>query len=159
MTPMRLNDRRLVLRMLEYWSRVRAERDFPSVKDIDPAEIADDWSNCLLVEVGFDSDLPTFRYVGQDLSIPEWAEAAGHAIAECPVKTLLRIATSYIPKVLERRAPESVDGQTVVRDGMIMYRSILLPLSTDGVRIDTILGAANCLYLKRYSSRKTIRRR
>jgi hypothetical protein len=36
-----------------------------------------------------------------------------------------------------------IEGQTTLRGSGILYRSVLIPLSEDGVAIEYVLGAAN----------------
>ena len=67
-----------------------------------------------------------------------------HALSEVPVDTLLGQATLYWRKVVEKRVPISIGGEFRHRDGrLILYRSIILPLSADERQIDHLLGAAN----------------
>jgi hypothetical protein len=142
--PFLSEDRRLVTRVLAYWDTLRDARAFPGASDIDPAAIEDDWAMCFLVTVGSHPGRCVFRRIGEDLRIPGWDEADGHTVMECPENTLLRKAASYMPKVLEKRVPVSVGGEFEDGDFKVLYRSILLPLSDDGVQVNCMLGAVNC---------------
>jgi hypothetical protein len=142
MTPRPEQERRLVLRVLSQWQQACGDRDRPAVADIDGALFGDDWANCFIVGLPEDGE-PVFLYVGDVFAGPGWADIAGRRVAECPEGTLLRAAASFIPGVLARGIPMSHGGPGFNFDRPILFRSILLPLSEDGVRIDALLGAAN----------------
>ncbi len=63
-------ERRLVLRLLGYWQELRGTRNYPSLKDIDPATIAADWPDCVLIERREPVKLSTYRHVGHRLLPP-----------------------------------------------------------------------------------------
>jgi hypothetical protein len=56
--------------------------------------------------------------------------------------TLLHCATSFLNRVRTEHA-SAAEGIGKHRGTPVFYRSILLPLSEDGSRIDGVLGAAN----------------
>ena len=144
MTAFLPNERRLVIRILELWENLRGARRFPSVSDVESADLGADWANCFVIAVGARPEQPSFRYVGRDLLIPDWDEAAGRAVADCPEHTVLRHALSYMTKVIDKRVPISIGGEFDVDESRIVYRSILLPLSDDGTQVNFLFGAANC---------------
>jgi hypothetical protein len=47
-------------------------------------------------------------------------------------------------EVLDRRIPISLGGTFDIDDSRTVFRSIILPLSDDALRVDSVLGAANC---------------
>jgi hypothetical protein len=136
-------ERRLVLRVLSRWQEACGdERDRPARGDLDPEQFGDDWASCFILDLP-ESGEPVFLYAGAAFAGPGWSEAAGRRISECPEGTLLRAATSFIPRVLARGIPMSNGGPGENFGKRILFRSILLPLSEDGTRIDALLGAAN----------------
>jgi hypothetical protein len=144
MTAFQSNERRLVLRILELWELLRGERRFPSVADVEAADFGADWPNCFLIAVGATPEQSAFRYVGGCLLVPDWDEAVGRAVADCPENTVLAQASSYIAKVLDKRVPISLGGNFEAGETRTMYRSIMLPLSDDETRVNFLFGAANC---------------
>jgi hypothetical protein len=137
------NERRLVLRILDYWEYLRGERRFPAPGDVDPAELTEDWRNCVLVDTTGAPDSWVFRHVGAEFSGLGPVAEAGIMWASCDKNSFLGLTTSYIPKVLDRCVPVSVSGEIDQGGSVIRYRSVLLPLSEDGDRVTAILGAAN----------------
>jgi hypothetical protein len=137
------SERRAVLRVLRYWRTICGERDFPGREEIDPAGIAFDWKNCFMVELSGRGGVPSFLHIGEALRIPAWGDGRGARVTDCPPGTVLSLASGYIEKVLESRAPVSQSGSAVHIGRPVLFRSILLPLSSDGARIDALLGTAN----------------
>jgi hypothetical protein len=136
-------ERRLVLRVLNHWQDLCGDRPYQSRGQIDPERFGDDWANCFILALDAGAE-PLFLYAGTAFAGPDWTDAVGKRIGECPEETLLRSAATFFPRVLDRRIPMSVGGPGVNFGRAILYRSILLPLSEDGERIDALLGAANC---------------
>lgn len=136
-----VQERRLVLRMLAYWSDLKGERDFPTLAEIDAKDIGEDWRFCALVAL--DHDLPRSRLltVGNDLA-PVGAPLPD-TLGKIPPGTLLAAAVERLDWMLLRRVPLSLGGQLDRADGPFLYRKILLPLSTDGAEIDHVLVVAN----------------
>ena len=141
------SERRLVLRLLDYWRRVTAERRWPRPGDFYPAALPDLWRFCFLIDLtGTDrGGERTFSYIGDFHREMYDLDMIGTAVAKADPNILLSRATSYIDEVLERQVPVTCGGRFVDRRGYgVLYRSILLPLSNDNDTITAILGAANC---------------
>lgn len=141
--PAAITERRAVLRVLRHWRAACGSRDFPSRRNIDPTEIASDWKNCFIVDVPGSDGVPSFAYIGEALQIPAWQGRCGARVTDCPPGTVLAVATNYIDKMLENRLPVSHSGSAMHGGHVVLFRSVLLPLSDDGCRIDGVLGTAN----------------
>lgn len=136
-------EHRLVMRMLTRWRRVADGGDFPRRSQIDPMAFGEDWANCFLIDVDPVPERSRFAFLGANLADPSWPIFERQCVADCVDGTLLRVATSYIGRVVAKQAPISVGGAALHFDVPILYRSILLPLSERGEAVDGILGAAN----------------
>lgn len=138
-------ERRLVVRILDYWRQIAPAGAFPARGDIDPAAIPDMWPWCAVLDIeGQESD-PAFSYIGDHLK--EWcgANLTGKPLSETPRNTLVEKAFAHFGQVVEKRAPISLGGEfSDYRGVTILYRSIVLPLADDGKTIVALLGAANC---------------
>jgi hypothetical protein len=138
------NEQRLVLRVLAQWRGLCGAKSLPRRSQIDPQVFGPDWSNCLLVDV--DPARPErsrFAYVGERFRDPSWPTLERQSIAECRENTLLHVSTFYLARVVAKSVPISTGGVGIHLGVPIIYRSILMPLSEGGSRIDGLLGAAN----------------
>jgi hypothetical protein len=125
-------ERRLVWRVLRHWTEVADRGRFPRRDEIDPWILSEDGANCLLIAVEAPIELSHFVAVGVNL-----------AVALCPTDTLAGVLLSRVPRVVSARRGLIIEGGATLRDMGILYRSVLLPLSDDGIEIDHVLGAAN----------------
>ena len=137
MPPFVSNERRLVLRIFDYWEFLRGERRFPSPDDVNSADLPEDWRNSVLIDTRGPMESSEFRHIGEGYDGLGQAGALGSKWISGEKNSLTGLTTSYIPKVLVRQIPISISGEC------IRYRSILLPLSADGEQVTAILGAAN----------------
>ena len=134
---------RLVRRILYHWSEMAAGHGFPSVADIDPWMIGDDWKNCLLIELHTPLTRSRLLNVGSNLLSDPDRPTQPDTIAECPEDTLAGMLVARVPDVLLARDYVLDEGGARLQDRMILYRSILLPLSVNSGDIDHVLAAAN----------------
>jgi hypothetical protein len=136
-------EQRLVMRVLARWRGLCAGTVLPRRSQIDPQLFGQDWSYCLLVDIDPRPERSRFAFVGEQLRDPNWPTLERQSLAECQENTLLHVATSYLSRVLAKGVPISTGGVGLHQGAPIVYRSILLPLSESGSRIDGMLGAAN----------------
>ncbi len=139
---MSVQERRLVLRILDHWQGLRGARTCPARREIDPAVLGDDRRYCCVLEVG-DENEAVFAYVGTAFDAAHAASEV-RRVSNCRPGSFLRLATEFFPRVLDKRIPVSIGGEAMSDGRSILFRAILLPLSNDGTRIDALLGAANC---------------
>jgi hypothetical protein len=138
----RPQERRLVLRLMAYWDDLRGARDFPRCDEIDPETIGDDWPACCLLRLADPHTSSTLLYAGPDV-LPDGLPRDQTTVADLPPEVLLPHALSFLEQALAKQVPISLGGEVALPSGTLLYRSILLPLSDDGRRIDHLLGAAN----------------
>ena len=125
-------ERRLVWRVLRDWKEIADGGRFPRRGEADPWLLGEDGPNCLLIAVHSPIELSHFVSVGVNL-----------AVALCRTDTLAGVLLSHLPKVVSARRGLMIEGGATLRGVAILHRSVLLPLSEDGVAIDHALGAAN----------------
>jgi hypothetical protein len=125
-------ERRLVWRVVRHWTEIAHSGRFPRRDDIDAWTRGDDGANCLLIAVETPIELSHFVAVGINL-----------AIALCPTDTLAGVLLSHLPRAVLSHRGLMIEGVATLRSTGIVYRTVLLPLSDDGIAIDHVLGAAN----------------
>ncbi len=138
-----VREQRLTMRVLAQWRAFAEGNDFPRRSQIDAQRIGADWANCLMIDLDPDLARSRFSFVGDHLRDPSWPIFERQYVTDCLENTLLHLATSYIDRVVSRRTVISAGGTGIHLGTPIIYRSILMPLSEGGDRIDGIFGAAN----------------
>ena len=138
-------ERRMVLRLLSQWREWCGDEQFPSFSQVDPEDISEMWEYCFVLDfLGHEED-PIVRMVGDELQKYLPVEVANCRLSDVPAKSLIEYAAAYYQEILDRRVPISRGGEFRKYDGtMVLFRSIILPMSDDGQTISGLLGAANC---------------
>jgi hypothetical protein len=137
------DERRLVSRVLRHWEEMAVGRNLPSLDNIDPWLVGDDWSYCMLVSL--DAALPSsiFLTVGANLLPAGRPSLNSRPISECPSNTILAVMVAALDRVISSSEPCYIESTASRLDIPAKFRAILLPLSNDGARIDAVFGAAN----------------
>ena len=139
-TPKLQEERRLTTRVLTQWKKI-AGKGFPKRSQVDPRAFGADWGHCLMIDL---DDVPAnsrFSHVGNALRDSTWPTFDRQSVSECLEGSLLELITRHIGRVMENKKPISYGGPACHEDGDILYRTILLPLSETGDKIDGILAA------------------
>ena len=120
-------------------------RAYPSIEDLDPANIADFGPHSVLL------DFSEGRRGSGD-RLPRRARCATNAgstttithIAQVPSRSLLSRLTDHYLQIIANRAPIGFEAEFVSQRGHnTMYRGILMPFSSDEDTIDFIYGVIN----------------
>ena len=135
---------RLTMRVLALWREASAGNAFPRPADIVAERFGVDWNNCVLIRVDPAIERSSFLFIGDGLFLGSPRPLEGRPVTACEPGTLLHSATVYLPDVVTKRIPISIGGPGTHHGVPILYRSMLMPLSSDGTVIDGALGAANC---------------
>jgi hypothetical protein len=133
-------DRRLTTRVLNTWKRL-AGSGFPRRSQIDPRAFGTDWSHCLMIDLDPVLANSRFSHVGGALRDPTWPTFDRQTVQECLTGTLLELLARKIPQVVAKKKPISMGGSAYHDNCNILYRTILMPLSESGDRIDGVLVA------------------
>jgi hypothetical protein len=125
-------ERRVTLRLLSYWERLRGRRPMPSQADIDPEDLHDLWDCCFLLPVSGGGG-----YVGPEILRVLGGERGGEGQA---LQGLGELAGNC-PRVVESRKPLLEEGEfCTAAQARVKYRQCLVPLG-EGVEVQAILGA------------------
>lgn len=140
-------ERRMVHRLLAIWRRAQGEADGPPSLDALFAMQPDDEivNAMFILDVPADGGAPTYVRIGANFRAEGAASLVGLAVTETPPATLLAKAVEFHDKVRGRGVPVTLGGDYVNTQGQnILYRSIIVPISNGGSRVDRLMGAANC---------------
>jgi hypothetical protein len=138
--PQTASERRIPLRLLAYWEKLRKERLMPAENDVNPDDIGDLWNSCFIIPV---KDLHPahyrYSYIGQDI-VKAYGGDLPEMDADAPVKPQPGMLDGY-RTVMQTCKPLIENGEFHNRqDQMIRYRQCLLPLG-EGEDVQAILGA------------------
>jgi hypothetical protein len=135
-------ERRITLRLLGYWEKLRGTRPMPREEDIDPEDIHDLWDNCMLVHVK-DLDKPDYNYTYMGQGIVE-AYQFGMPASEVGSGSLSALNANFLMRrckqIIETRKPLLDEGEfRNMHNELVKYRQCLLPLG-EGDKVVAIFG-------------------
>jgi len=138
------DERRMHVRAYNYWVSLLDGRDFPSIEDLDPANISDFAPNSVLLDFTSGRENPATPYIGAAIRAEcDIGEEIRH-IDQVPSRSLLSRLTDHYLQIIANRAPIGFEAEFVNQRGhTICYRGILMPFSSDGDTIDFIYGVIN----------------
>jgi len=132
-------ERRITLRLLGYWEKLRKDRAMPAERDINPEDIKDLWDSCLLIHVK-DLDKPDYQFTYLGDAIRKACHGTLPPDVSPPLITLHANTRASYLKVMETRKPLLEEGEITVPHGeIIKYRQCLLPLG-EGEAVNAIFG-------------------
>lgn len=146
-SPVGQDERRMQVRAYNHWSSLLADRNFPSIEDLDPASLKDFGPYSVLLDFTQGVENPAIEYLGERLAEECNAQDEIHAIdavSEIPARSLLSRITDHYMQILANQAPIGFEAEFVNQRGATaLYRGILLPYSSDDETIDFIFGVIN----------------
>jgi hypothetical protein len=139
------DERRMHVRAYNYWCSLLDGRDYPSIEDLSPGEIADFGPHSVLLDFTEGTDNPATPFIGTAIRTECDLAAEGiRTIADVPSRSLLSRLTDHYMQIIANRAPVGFEAEFANQRGhSICYRGILMPFSSDGDTIDFIYGVIN----------------
>jgi hypothetical protein len=138
------DERRMHVRAYNYWASLLDGRDYPSVEDLEPADLKDFAPHSVLLDFTAGRDNPATSYIGDAIRAECGLTDDVQTIADVPSRSLLSRLTDHYMQIIANRAPVGFEAEFVNQRGdNIGYRGILMPLSSDGDTIDFIYGVIN----------------
>ncbi|NIJ37945.1 hypothetical protein FHR22_002648 [Sphingopyxis panaciterrae] len=139
-----VDERRMQVRAYNYWASLLADRAYPSVEDLDLANVGDFGPHSVLLDFTTGVENPGIAFIGDRLREESQIDEDVHYINQIPGRSLLSRLTDHYLQIIANRAPIGFEAEFESDRGVtIMYRGILLPFSSDGDMIDFILGVIN----------------
>ena len=126
-------------RLYDYWDGLRGLRSFPARTDVDPLDIPFILGSALLVDV-----LPTprsfrIRLHGTDLANRMGKELTGRMLTDHPDEAFRERAADSFTIVATTGRPFHSQRDRIIGSQVHRYETLMLPLSDDGRRVDTLL--------------------
>lgn len=142
MTGSSVNPRHDILKQLEaYWQAKKGERRAPARADLDPIDIPVLMPHLLLLDVEAGSCRIRFRLMGTAVANGLGRDLTGRYLDELPLNKTQRAMYAEYLRVAETAEPACSTWEYTREDGRhVRLERLILPLSSDGVAIDMLLG-------------------
>ncbi len=138
------DERRMHVRAYNHWVSLLRGRAYPSIEDLDPANIADFGAHSVLLDFTKGIDDPAIAFLGRALRDETGLDQSITHISEVPSRSLLSRLTDHYLQIIANRAPIGFEAEFVgTRGHNTMYRGILMPFSSNDDTIDFIYGVIN----------------
>ncbi|HEX5238555.1 MAG TPA: hypothetical protein VFW39_08840 [Sphingomicrobium sp.] len=138
------DERRMHVRAYNHWVSLLDGRDFPSIEDLEPANVEDFADHSVLLDFTCGRDNPAVPYIGAAIREECGLNDDTQTIDDVPSRSLLSRLTDHYLQIIANRAPIGFEAEFAnQRDETICYRGILMPFSSDGDTIDFIYGVIN----------------
>jgi hypothetical protein len=138
------DERRMHVRAYNYWVSLLDGRDFPSIEDLEPADVTDFAANSVLLDFTCGRDNPAIPYIGGAIREECGLSDDTRTISDVPSRSLLSRLTDHYLQIIANRSPIGFEAEYAnQREETICYRGILMPFSSDGETIDFIYGVIN----------------
>jgi hypothetical protein len=138
------DERRMHVRAYNHWVSLLGGRDYPSIEDLEPADLTDFAANSVLLDFTAGRDDPATQYIGAAIREECGLQDNVRSIGDIPSRSLLSRLTDHYMQIIANRAPVGFEAEFVNHRGQpICYRGILMPFSSDGDTIDFIYGVIN----------------
>jgi len=138
------DERRMHVRAYNYWVSLLDGRDYPSIEDLEPSDVADFATHSVLLDFTAGPENPALPYIGTAIRSEGGLPEEVRSIDEVPSRSLLSRLTDHYMQIIANRAPVGFEAEFENQRGEeIGYRGILMPFSSDGDTIDFIYGVIN----------------
>jgi len=138
------DERRMHARAYNYWVSLLHGRDYPSIEDLEPANITDFGPYSVLLDFSSGIEDPAIAYLGKALREECMLDSSVTLISQVPGRSLLSRLTDHYLQIISNRAPIGFEAEFVASSGTnTLYRGILMPFSSDDEQIDFIYGVIN----------------
>ncbi|MCI5049060.1 MAG: PAS domain-containing protein [Rickettsiales bacterium] len=136
-------EQRMTFRLLSYWQRVRGDKSFPSLADIAITDIEEMYHQTFVISLGDHEDEHMFEYFGPELASKFGDDYTGQYVIDSMNDASVYNTIGFYDRVLEARGPVSESSEFFLEGNEVRYRTLLLPLSSDDISIDYIIGTTN----------------
>jgi hypothetical protein len=138
------DERRMHVRAYNYWVSLLNDRAYPSIEDLEPANLNDFAANSVLLDFTGGFENPTLTYLGSAIRAECDLPVELISAHEIPSRSLLSRLTDHYLQIIANRAPIGFEAEFINHRGNnTMYRGILMPFSSDDDTIDFIYGVIN----------------
>jgi hypothetical protein len=120
----------------DYWLGIRGDREFPSIRDLDPLQISDAGPCSVLLELIGGGEDAEIRHIGETLK----SDVAVERIVDAPRSSVLSCIAGKLAIVAISREALAFEDEFKTDAGTARCRVTLLPLSSTGPWVDYVYG-------------------
>src|SRR5688500_3052387 len=120
----------------DYWLGIRGDREFPSIRDLDPLQISDAGPCSILLELIGGGEDAEIRHIGETLK----ADVTVERIVDAPRSSLLSCIAGKLAIVAISRDALAFEDEYKTDSGTTRCRVTLLPFSSTGPWVDYVYG-------------------
>lgn len=136
----RVKERRLTHRIQKLW-RSRVNGRLPSWEEINSLDLGEDRDACFAVDLSLSNGFPYFIFLGDGLLGLSRFYMTDHAHWDI---TPMDLAAARMDEAALTRGPVQFNDVLRTPAGKrVIFRSVILPLSENGVDVSHVFGAAN----------------
>ena len=99
------DERRMHVRAYNYWVSLLDGRDFPSIEDLEPTDVADFSGHSVLLDFTCGLDNPAMPYLGAAIRDECGLDDDMRTIGDVPSRSLLSRLTDHYMQIIANRAP------------------------------------------------------
>jgi hypothetical protein len=120
----------------DYWLGIRGDREFPTIRDLDPLQISDAGPCSILLELIGGGEDAEIRHIGDTLK----PDVAVERIVDAPRSSLLSCIAGKLAIVAISRDALAFEDEYKTDAGAARCRVTLLPFSSTGPWVDYVYG-------------------
>jgi hypothetical protein len=133
------HDKRITNLILDHWNAVKGLKKFPSEKDLDPAFLEQLLDNCFLIKTeGIFDGKYNYKFLGKNI-MNAYGSDLTRSMDDTSENPLSQ--RDKIKELLTHKRPIVDEGEfRNINGNLIKYRQCLVPMSSDGINIDSVFG-------------------
>jgi hypothetical protein len=136
-------EQRMTFRLLSYWNKLKGEREIPSIKEVNITELGEVWGFCFTICLDDEEKVDEFQYFGAELVALTGVDLSGLNVEKSLPGTMMAQLMDFYPQVILLRSPVSKASKCLQNGCEILYRSLIVPFSSDGNKVDFLMGTTN----------------
>ncbi len=114
----------------------------PALSDINISEITEIWHFTFTIDIG-DPDGHRFQYFGPSLATVFGQDYTGELLEDAMEDAMISNTIGFYEKVVTSSEPALEAASFYSEGNEVRYRSIIIPLSSDGETVDYLMGTTN----------------
>lgn len=139
-----LDDRRLYVRAMRHWEDLREDHPLPAIESLDFATDPDFETHSLLLDLTMGRNRMTAMHIGDELAARSGLEPGMSGLPDRGGNILIDTILGHVPDSVANCAAVGFEAETRIDENReLMFRGVILPLSSDGDTADFLWAIAS----------------